>query len=89
VAPATFDVVVKTYFLLRSTFPLLREGLRPGGLPVFETYDVDEIDTLGGDIRREYALNGASCSARSVTSRSSSTRRASSTGRRASEASPA
>lgn len=54
--PGRFDVVVNTHFLERRTFPLLREALAPGGLLVFETYNVDEIDLLGGDIRREYAL---------------------------------
>ncbi|MBI4538998.1 MAG: methyltransferase domain-containing protein [Gemmatimonadetes bacterium] len=56
VAPGTFDVVVNTHFLLRSAFPLIHAALREGGLLLFETYSVDEIDVLGGDIRREYAL---------------------------------
>lgn len=56
VRSGTFDVVVNTHFLLRSTFPLIIEALVPGGLLVFETWSVDEIDVLGGDIRREYAL---------------------------------
>jgi SAM-dependent methyltransferase len=42
--------------LLRSTFPLITDALAPGGLLVFETWCVDEIDLLGGDIHREYAL---------------------------------
>lgn len=50
------QVVVNTHFLLRSTFPLILDALTPGGLLVFETFSVDEIDALGGDIRREYAL---------------------------------
>lgn len=51
-----FDVIVNTRFLLRSLFPLFRQTLKPGGLLIFETYNVDEIDLLGGDIRREFAL---------------------------------
>lgn len=50
------QVVVNTHFLLRSAFPLILEALAPGGLLVFETFSVDEIEVLGGDIRREYAL---------------------------------
>lgn len=56
VRPGRFDVVVNTHFLLRSTFSLIREALAPGGLVLFETYNVDEIEILGGDVRRAYAL---------------------------------
>lgn len=51
-----FDLIVNTRFLLRSLFPKLRHALKPGGLLVFETFNVDEIEVLGGDIRRAYAL---------------------------------
>lgn len=51
-----FDVVVNTRFLLRSTFSLVDRALGPRGLLLFETFNVDEIEILGGDIRREYAL---------------------------------
>lgn len=51
-----FDVIVNTYFLLRDLFPVYRESLAPGGWLLFETYNVDEIETLGGDIRRAFAL---------------------------------
>ena len=53
---AAFDVVVNSRFLLRSLFPKLRITLRPGGLLLFETFSVDEIDVLGGDIRLDFAL---------------------------------
>lgn len=56
VRPGSVQVVVNVRFLLRSTFPLMTEALAPGGLLVFETFHVDEIDVLGGDIRRAYAL---------------------------------
>ncbi|MDX1568320.1 MAG: methyltransferase domain-containing protein [Longimicrobiales bacterium] len=56
VRPASFQVVVNTRFLLRETFDLIRGALAPGGLLLFETYHVDEIDVLGGDIRRAFAL---------------------------------
>ncbi len=54
--PEIFDVIVNTRFLLRSLFPLYRSALKPGGLLLFESFTVDEIDVLGGDIRREFAL---------------------------------
>ena len=56
VRPGRFDVVVNTHFLLRETFPLIREALASGGILLFETYHVDELDVLGGDIRRAFAL---------------------------------
>ncbi len=54
--PDAFDLIVNTRFLLRALFPAFRTALKRGGLLVVETFTVDEIDVLGGDIRREYAL---------------------------------
>lgn len=56
VRPGSVGVVVNTYFLLRSLFPLLRVALAPGGYLLFETYTVQDIDELGGTLRRELAL---------------------------------
>lgn len=56
VQPGSVDLVVNTHFLLRSVFPLIRTALRPGGLVLFETFSVHEIEELGGDVRRAYAL---------------------------------
>ncbi|UCC72877.1 MAG: class I SAM-dependent methyltransferase [Gemmatimonadota bacterium] len=55
-APDTLDLIVNTRFLLRSLFPVFRHALRAGGLLLFETFNVHEIELLGGDIRREYTL---------------------------------
>jgi SAM-dependent methyltransferase len=52
----SFDLIVNSRFLLRSLFPELRQALKAGGLLLFETFNVDEIELLGGDIRRGYAL---------------------------------
>ncbi|NIR42410.1 MAG: class I SAM-dependent methyltransferase [Gemmatimonadetes bacterium] len=54
--PDCFDLVLNTRFLLRRLFDVYRRALKPGGLLLFETLTVDEIDVLGGDIRREFAL---------------------------------
>ncbi|HSG81012.1 MAG TPA: class I SAM-dependent methyltransferase [Gemmatimonadota bacterium] len=51
-----FDLIINNRFLLRSLFPGFKRALKPGGLLLFETLTVDEIELLGGDIRREYAL---------------------------------
>ncbi|UCF20067.1 MAG: methyltransferase domain-containing protein [Gemmatimonadota bacterium] len=51
-----FDVIINARFLLRSLFPKIRGALRAGGLLLFETFSTDEIDVLGGDIRRPFAL---------------------------------
>ncbi|MFQ5680275.1 MAG: class I SAM-dependent methyltransferase [Gemmatimonadota bacterium] len=56
VEPGSFDLVVNTRFLLRSLFPLIRGALKPGGLLVFETFSIQEIEELGGDLRRAYVL---------------------------------
>jgi len=56
VRPESFQVVVNTHFLLRESFDLIRRALSTGGIVLFETFHVDEIDRLGGDIRRAYAL---------------------------------
>jgi SAM-dependent methyltransferase len=54
--PDSFDLILNTRFLLRSLFPAFRSALKPGGLLLVETFSVDEIEVLGGDIRRAYAL---------------------------------
>jgi SAM-dependent methyltransferase len=54
--PNTFDLIINSRFLLRPIFAGLRHALKPGGLLLVETFSVDEIDVLGGDMRRDYAL---------------------------------
>jgi SAM-dependent methyltransferase len=55
-APDVFDLIINTRFLLRTLFPAFHTALKPGGLLLVETFNVDEIEVLGGDIRRAYAL---------------------------------
>jgi len=56
VRPGSFDLAVNSWFLLRSTFPLLRDALRPGGVLLFETFSALELDELGGDVRRAFTV---------------------------------
>ena len=56
VRPGSMAVAVNTRFLLRSALPLLRSALAPGGILVFETFHADELDVLGGDLRRAFVL---------------------------------
>jgi tellurite methyltransferase len=56
VRAGAFDLVVNTHFLLRAAFPLLRSSLRPGGLLLFETFSILELEELGGDVRREFTV---------------------------------
>ncbi len=55
-APRSLDLAVNSFFLLRPLLPALIDGLRPGGLLLFETYSVLELEALGGDIRREFTV---------------------------------
>lgn len=50
---ARFDVIVNFRFLERSTFPVYRQALKPGGLLFFETY-VKRVPGLQGP---DYYLN--------------------------------
>jgi SAM-dependent methyltransferase len=52
----SFDVIINSRFLLRSLFPTFRSALKSGGILLIETFNVDEIEVLGGDIRRPFAL---------------------------------
>jgi tellurite methyltransferase len=40
-----FDLIVNFHFLERTTFPIYREALRPGGLLIFETFLRSNEDT--------------------------------------------
>ncbi len=54
--PAAFDLVVNHRFLLRESFALIRESLRPGGLLLFETFSVIELEELGAGIHPAFTL---------------------------------
>ena len=56
IAPATYDLIVNTNFLLRRLFPLIVEGLRPGGILIFETFLEGHTPPDGIPHRRDYLL---------------------------------
>jgi tellurite methyltransferase len=56
IAPGTYDLIVNVNFLLRRLFPLIVEGLRPGGILIFETFIVGHPPPAGKSYRREYLL---------------------------------
>lgn len=47
--PARFDVIVNFRFLVRSTFPIYRRALKPGGLLIFETFVRTPTTTMDVD----------------------------------------
>jgi tellurite methyltransferase len=56
IAPAAYDLIVNINFLLRRLFPLIVEGLRPGGILIFETFLEGHPHADGKPYRREYLL---------------------------------
>jgi 2-polyprenyl-3-methyl-5-hydroxy-6-metoxy-1,4-benzoquinol methylase len=50
-----YDVIVCFNFLQRSLIPAIREGIRPGGVIVYETYIVDQA-RFGRPTNPEYLL---------------------------------
>ncbi len=45
--PASFDLILVSYFLDRSLVPAIVEGLRPGGLLFYETFCRDAVSACG------------------------------------------
>ena len=52
---SAFDVVVNTRYLQRSLAPALRRSLRPGGMLVFETFLIEQLE-LGHPRNPEFVL---------------------------------
>lgn len=44
-----FDVIINFHFLERSTFPVFRQGLKPGGIIFFDTFTVADGTTHAPD----------------------------------------
>ncbi len=53
--PNTFDVLLNSYFLIRSLWPLYKYTLKPGGLLFFEAMTIDTLQTRP-DIDANYLL---------------------------------
>lgn len=47
--PASFDVIVVSWFLERSLAPVLVAALRPGGLLFYQTFTLARVDSTGPD----------------------------------------
>lgn len=45
IPPRSFDLICNSYFLERRLFPFIREGLKKGGILVFETFVKSEIES--------------------------------------------
>jgi len=56
IAPRRYDLIVNVRYLNRRLFPQLREGLKPGGLLIFESYLKGPEGTAGGKFRAEHLL---------------------------------
>ena len=54
-----YDLITCFYYLQRDLIPQIKDGLRKGGIVMFETYTVDQL-TLGSDVKgpknRDYLL---------------------------------
>ncbi len=56
IPPNRYDLIVNIKFLNRRLFPYIREGLKPGGLLIFETFLETEEDAANATICRDYLL---------------------------------
>jgi len=52
----TYDVIVCFYYLQRDLIPQMREGLKPGGVIVYETFLIDQHLKTGKPGRREFCF---------------------------------
>lgn len=53
---SAFDVVTTFYYLQRSLFPAIRRALRPGGVLVYETYTIHQLEYPHGPRSPEHLL---------------------------------
>lgn len=51
-----YDLAAVFFYLYRPLFPALVHCLKPGGLLVYKTYTVDQLDYSGGPRQRAYLL---------------------------------
>lgn len=53
---AAFDVVTVFYYLQRSLFPAIGRSLRPGGVLIYETYTIQQLEYPHGPRSPEHLL---------------------------------
>ena len=56
ILPRRYDLIVNLRYLNRRLFPQMQEGLKPGGLLIFESYLKGPEGTAGGKFRAEHLL---------------------------------
>ncbi len=57
IKPATYEVIVNIFYLQRSLIPQIKAGLKKGGVVVFESHTVDQLNnTVGQSLRRDQLL---------------------------------
>ena len=54
---ALYGLVVVTQFLHRPLFPAIRAAVAPGGLLIYETYTIDQLQLSGGPRNAKYLLD--------------------------------
>ncbi|MGQ3685754.1 MAG: class I SAM-dependent methyltransferase [Candidatus Loosdrechtia sp.] len=53
----TYDVIICFYYLQRDLIPQIKNALKPGGVVVYETYTLENLEHgFGGPKNREYLL---------------------------------
>lgn len=55
IPPDTYDLIIDFYYLQRSLIPAIKDGLKKGGVVLFETYTVDQ-KKIGPPKNPEYLL---------------------------------
>lgn len=57
IKPETYDVILNIDYLQRSLIPQIKIGLKKGGIVVFESYTIDQLNNAQGQqMRRDYLL---------------------------------
>jgi tellurite methyltransferase len=51
-----YDLIINIHFLNRRLFPLIIEGLKPGGVLIFETFLEGDPQATAEDVNRDYLL---------------------------------
>jgi tellurite methyltransferase len=55
IPPSTYDLIINFYYLQRSLIPWIKTALKRGGVVLFETYTVEQIE-IGPQRNRAYLL---------------------------------